>query len=270
MHKKGRFLILAGGLAIGVVSLVALLAPWLTHYNPTHMVLKERFLLPSLMHLMGTDQNGIDIFAQIVYGARISLVIALSVVFISLAIGLVVGSAAGYCGGWVDMIIMRIIDMIYAFPGFLLILTIAAVMQSSSVGGLIFILCITGWASYARLIRGEILHLKQKDYVLSADALGASHWRKLILYIWPNLVGPVMIQASFGMAVTIITESSLSFLGLGVPPSTPTWGSLLSSGRNFLLEAPYISLFPGLSLLVVVLGFNLLGDGLRDLLDPKN
>ncbi len=270
MLKKGKFLTLTGAFLIGFVSLVALFAPWITAFDPTEMVLSQRFQFPSMAHLMGTDQNGVDIFAQIVYGARISILIALSVVLISLSIGLVVGSLAGYCGGWVDMIIMRFIDMIYAFPGFLLILTIAAVMQSSSAYHLIFILCLTGWASYARLIRGEILHLKKKDYVLSADALGAGHLRKLILYIWPNLVGPVMIQASFGMAVTIITESSLSFLGLGVPPSTPTWGSLLNSGRNFLLEAPYISLFPGLALLIVVLGFNLLGDGLRDILDPKS
>lgn len=270
MQRKGSFLTILGGCFIGFVSLVAVFAPWLTQYDPTKMVLRERFLLPSFVHLMGTDQNGIDIFAQILYGARVSMIIALSVVLISLVIGLLIGSAAGYCGGWVDMIIMRIIDMIYAFPGFLLILTIAAVMQSSSVGHLVFILCLTGWASYARLIRGEILHLKKKDYVLSADALGAGPLRKLVLYIWPNLVGPVMIQASFGMAVTIITESSLSFLGLGVPPSTPTWGSLLSSGRNFLLEAPHISLFPGIALLIIVLGFNLLGDGLRDLLDPKS
>ncbi len=267
---KAQFLTLTGGFFISFVAFVALFAPWLTSYDPTEMILQDRFLFPSLTHLMGTDQNGIDIFSQIVYGARVSLVIAFSVVSVSLCIGLIIGSAAGYCGGWVDIVIMRIIDMIYAFPGFLLILTIAAVLQSASVGHLIFILCLTGWASYARLIRGEILHLKQKDYVLSADALGASHLRKLVLYIWPNLVGPVMIQASFGMAVTIITESSLSFLGLGVPPSTPTWGSLLSSGRNFLLEAPYMSLFPGIALLIVVLGFNLLGDGLRDLLDPKN
>ena len=165
---------------------------------------------------------------------------------------------------------MRFIDMIYAFPGFLLVLTIAAVMQSASIGHVIFVLCLTGWAGYARLIRGEILHLKEKEYVVGADALGASHIRKLVLYIWPNLIGPVMIQASFGMAVTIITESSLSFLGIGVPPQIPTWGSVLNSGRHFLLEAPYISIFPGLALLIVVLGFNLLGDGLRDMLDPKN
>lgn len=270
MNKKGRALTwMGGGLILGV-SILAIIAPLLTNFDPTAMVLKDRFLLPSLQHLMGTDQNGIDIFAQIVYGARVSMIIALSVVSISLMIGLMIGSLAGYCGGWVDTLVMRFIDMIYAFPGFLLILTIAAVMQSSSLGTLIFILCLTGWASYARLIRGEILHLKNKDYVLSAHALGAGHLRKLTLYIWPNLVGPVMIQASFGMAVVILTESSLSFLGLGVPPSTPTWGSLLNSGRNYLLEAPHISIFPGIALLIVVLGFNLLGDGLRDLIDPKN
>lgn len=270
MSQNGKSLSYAGGGLIAGVALIAIVAPLITSFDPTEMVLRDRFLLPSLNHWMGTDQNGIDIFAQIVFGARVSMIIALSVVLISLGIGLVIGSLAGYCGGWVDTLIMRFIDMIYAFPGFLLILTIAAVMQSSSLGTLIFILCLTGWASYARLIRGEILHLKNKDYVLSADALGAGPMRKLIFYIWPNLIGPVMIQASFGMAVVILTESSLSFLGLGVPPSTPTWGSLLNSGRNYLLEAPHISVFPGLALLVVVLGFNLLGDGLRDLIDPKN
>lgn len=270
MRGQGRFLTIAGLSLIGLVCFTAVFAPWLTSYDPTSMVLRDRFLTPSWLHLMGTDQNGIDIYSQIVYGARVSMIIAISVVFISLAIGLIIGSLAGYCGGWVDSLIMRMIDMIYAFPGFLLILTIAAVMQSASVGHVIFVMCLTGWASYARLIRGEILHLKKKEYVVSADALGAGHLRKIVLYIWPNLVGPVMIQASFGMAVTIITESSLSFLGIGVPPTTPTWGSLLNSGRSFLLEAPHISIFPGIALLVVVLGFNLLGDGLRDMLDPKN
>ena len=268
--KKGWFLFYTGGALIGFMMVVAILAPFLTGYDPTNMALQDRFLFPSWTHWMGTDQNGADIFAQIVFGARISLIIAFSVVSVSLILGLVIGSLAGYMGGWVDLIIMRIIDMIYAFPGFLLVLTIAAVMQSASIAQVVFVLCLTGWASYARLIRGEILHLKTKDYVLSADALGASHLRKLVLYIWPNLVGPVMIQASFGMAVTIITESSLSFLGIGVPPSTPTWGSLLNSGRSFLLEAPYMSVFPGIALLILVLGFNLLGDGLRDILDPKN
>ena len=268
--NKSRFLIITGLGLIGLVFLAAIAAPFLSAYDPIQMDLKSRFIFPNAAHLMGTDQNGADIFAQIIFGARVSLIIAFSVVFISLAIGLIVGSLAGYCGGWVDSIIMRFIDMIYAFPGFLLILTIAAVIQSASIWQVVLVMSITGWASYARLIRGEILHLKEKEYVMSAHAIGAGHLRKIVLYIWPNLVGPVMIQASFGMAVTIIAESSLSFLGIGVPPTIPTWGSLLSSGRHFLMEAPYISIFPGMALLVVVLGFNLLGDGLRDMLDPKN
>jgi peptide/nickel transport system permease protein len=270
LNSKGKFLTKLGLSLISFVFFIAIFAPILTGNSPTNMNLKERFQSPSLNHLMGTDQNGVDVFAQIVFGARISLTVAIAVVIISLLIGLIVGSLAGYLGGWIDILIMRFIDMIFAFPGFLLILTVAAILQSSSVGQIIFVLCLTGWASYARLIRGEILHLKHKDFVLSADAMGVSPLRKIVFYIWPNLIGPVMIQASFGMSVIIITESSLSFLGIGVPPSTPTWGSLLSSGRNYLLEAPYMSLFPGLALMIVVLGFNLLGDGLRDLLDPKN
>ena len=163
---------------------------------------------------------------------------------------------------------MRIMDMLYAFPGFLLAISLVAVM-GPSLPNLILALCVTGWTGYARLIRGEVLHLKTKDYVQSAISVGATTPRILILHIWPNLVSVIVIQASFGMAGTIIAESGLSFLGLGVPPTVPSWGALLNAGRQVLVDAPHISIFPGLAIVSLVLSFNLIGDGLRDILDPK-
>jgi peptide/nickel transport system permease protein len=260
--KLGSFFILC-------MALIALLAPVISPFDPTQIQLENRFLSPSLTHPFGTDQNGTDILSEVFYGARVSLTIAFSVVGITLLIGLLMGSFAGFGGGLWDLLIMRFVDMIFGFPGFLLILAIVAILQEASVPNMIFALCLTGWASYARLVRGEILHLKEKEHVLNARALGLPNWRILVFHIWPNLVGPLVIQASFSMAVTIITESSLSFLGLGVSPKTPTWGSLLGAGRQYLIEAPYLSFFPGLFIVILVLGFNLVGDGLRETLEPK-
>lgn len=248
---------------------LALFASWISPFDPTAIQLENRFVAPNTTHLFGTDQNGVDVLSEILFGAQTSLTIAISVVTITLMIGLVMGSIAGYGGGLWDTLIMRFVDMIFGFPGFLLILAIVSVLQEASVTNMIFALCLTGWASYARLVRGEILHLKEKEHVLNATALGLPRWRILIFHIWPNLVGALVIQASFSMAVTIITESSLSFLGLGVSPKTPTWGSLLGAGRQYLIEAPHLSFFPGLFIVILVLGFNLTGDGLREALDPK-
>ncbi len=261
--KIGFFLIL--GMAV-----LAIFAPWLSPFDPTQIQLEDRFLPPSSQHLFGTDQNGADVLSEILFGARVSLTIALSVVSVTLLVGLVIGSFAGFFGGWSDLLTMRFVDMIFGFPGFLLILAIVAILQEASVGNMIFALCLTGWASYARLVRGEILHLKEKEHVLNARALGLPSWRVLVFHIWPQLIGPLVIQASFSMAATIITESSLSFLGLGVSPKTPTWGALLGAGRQYLIEAPYLSFFPGLFIVLLVLGFNLVGDGLREALDPKS
>lgn len=254
---------------ISTMVFLAIAAPWLSPFNPTAIDLEHRFLPPSATHFFGTDQNGADVWSEVLFGARISLTIAISVAMVTLLVGLLMGSIAGFAGGLWDTLIMRFVDMIFGFPGFLLILAIVAVLQEASVTNMIFALCLTGWASYARLVRGEILHLKEKEHVLSATALGLPRWRILVFHIWPNLVAPLVIQASFSMAVTIITESSLSFLGLGVSPKTPTWGALLGAGRQYLIEAPYLSIFPGLFIVLLVLGFNLLGDGLRELLDPK-
>lgn len=232
------------------------------------MDLAQRFSVPSAEHPFGLDQNGSDVYSQVLHGARISLTVSFTVVALSALIGVLIGSLAGYKGGFFDLVVMRILDMFYAFPGFLLALTFVALL-GPSIRNLILAMCVTGWTGYARLVRGEVLHLKTRDYVVGAMALGAPHTRILFRHILPNLLGLLAVQMTFGMAGTIITESGLSFLGLGAPSTTPTWGALLNSGRRFLTEAPHISLFPGLAILSLVLGFNLLGDGLRDHFNPK-
>jgi peptide/nickel transport system permease protein len=265
-HK--RVLMILGLAMIVTMGLAAIFAPWLAGADPNAMDLARRYEGPSAAYIFGRDENGSDVFAKVVYGARVSLLVAFSVVVISTVVGLIVGSLAGYFGGWWDALVMRVIDMIYAFPGFLLALALVA-MLGPSVKNLIIAMCITTWTGFARLVRGEVLHLKEKDYVTSATALGAGTARVLALHIWPNLVGLLVVQATLAMSGTIISESGLSFLGLGAPPTTPTWGALMSAGRRILFEAPHVSLFPGLAILMLVLGFNLFGDGLRDAVDPK-
>lgn len=254
---------------VSTMVLLGLGADWLTSQSPTAMSLADRYAPPSGEHVFGLDQNGADVFSQVAYGARISLRVSLTVVFISATIGLLIGSIAGFSGGWVDQLVMRFLDVFYAFPGFLLALSLVAVL-GPSIGNLIFAMCLTGWTGYARLVRGEVLHLKQREYVVGAMAIGAKPHRLLIHHIWPNLLGLLVVQMTFGMSGTIITESGLSFLGLGAPPTIPTWGSLLNSGRRILVEAPHVSLFPGLAILTLVLGFNLVGDSLRDWLSPRS
>lgn len=265
---KRKLLLYIGGAIVLATALIAIFAPVLATHDPNMMQLELRYAAPSAAHWFGLDQNGSDVFSKVVYGARISFYVAISVVSICLMIGLILGSLAGYYGGKIDQVLMRFIDMLYAFPGFLLAIALVSVL-GPSIHNLILAMCITGWASYARLIRGEVLHLKTKEYIQSAVALGSSTPRIVVLHIWPNLVGPIVVQCTFSMAGTILAESSLSFLGLGAPPTDPTWGALLNSGRKILVEAPHVSLFPGLAIVLLVLGFNIFGDGLRDLLDPK-
>jgi peptide/nickel transport system permease protein len=268
LFKKRNILIFVGGSIVLTVLLIAIFAPWIATQDPNIMSLEHRYEAPSAQHLFGLDQDGSDVFAKVIFGSRISFYVAISVVGICLMIGLIIGSIAGYLGGRADQFFMRIVDMLYAFPGFLLAISLVAVL-GPSLHNLILAMCITGWATYARLVRAEVLHLKSKEYVQSARAVGANPFRIVIFHIWPNLVGPIVVQSSFAMAGTIIAESSLSFLGLGAPPTTPTWGALLNAGRKILIEAPHVSFFPGLAIVLLVLGFNLFGDGLRDYLDPK-
>jgi peptide/nickel transport system permease protein len=266
--NKKLLLIWVGGFLILFVTTVALLAPVITNEDPNAMLLPKSFEAPSLQSLFGRDDNGTSVLAKVIYGARVSLLVAFTVVGISTIIGLVMGSIAGYFGKWIDTAIMRFIDMLYAFPNFLLALGLVAVL-GPSLQNMILAMCLTSWTGYARLVRGEILHLKEKEYVLTAVALGAPAYRVVFRHLWPNLTGPLVVHASFSMAGTIDAESGLSFLGLGAPAEVPTWGALLSSGRRILLEAPHVSIFPGLAIVILVLGFNLFGDGLRDYLDPK-
>ncbi len=253
---------------VAIIAAVGLLAPWLAPQDPEQMSLSQHLEPPSFAHPFGLDENGCDVLSKVIYGARVSLGVAGAVISIAALIGLLFGSIAGYCGGWIELVLMRIVDMVYAFPSFLLALALVAVL-GPSLKNLVFALCLTSWTSFARLVRGEILHLKEREYVTSARAVGASHLRILVRHIWPNLFGLLIVQSTFAIAATIIAESGLSFLGLGVPASTPTWGSLLNSGRRVLGEAPHVSFAAGSAILTVVLGFNLLGDGLRDLLDPR-
>lgn len=267
--KKRRHLMVAFGAAIILVTtLLAIWAPVIAPYDPNEMRLPDRLLPPSHAHLLGTDENGCDIFSRMLYGSRVSLAVAACVVLTSGFIGLLLGSISGFFGGKVDMFIMRSTDIVYAFPGFLLVLSLVA-MLGPSMRNLIISMSLTGWAGFARLVRGEVMHLKEKEYVLTARALGAGIPRQLVRHIWPNLLGLVVVHSTFALAGTIVAEAGLSFLGLGVPSNTPTWGALLNSGRRFLSEAPHLSLSPGAAILILVLGFNLFGDGLRDYLDPR-
>ncbi len=260
--------IISGTVIVLAIALVAVAAPYISPHDPSVMSLPDRLEPPSARHWLGLDENGSDILSKLIYGSRVSLVVAISVVSVSALIGLIIGSWAGYFGGWWEQIFMRITDIFYAFPGFLIALALVAVL-GPSVSNLILAMSVTSWTSFARLVRGEVLHLKQREHVQSARAVGAGNLRIIIIHIWPNLLGLVLIQATFAMAGTIISESGLSFLGLGVPSNIPTWGSLLNSGRRVMTEAPMIALAPGIAIIVLVMGFNLLGDGLREHLDPR-
>jgi peptide/nickel transport system permease protein len=259
----------AGAALTGAIVALAALGPIaLPLGDPGKMSLEERFAPPSWAHPFGLDQNGADVLAQIAYGARISLTVAIFAVACGALIGLAVGSLAGWRGGAADIALMRATEMAQAFPGFLLALALAAALGPST-ANVAIALSATSWAGYARLVRGEVRRLKARDHVVAAIALGAGPWRALAIHVWPCLAGALLAQMTFGMAAAVIGESSLSFLGLGAPPSVPTWGSLLSSGRRALLEAPHLSLFPGLAILALVLGFNLLGGGLRASFNPR-
>lgn len=248
--------------------LVSLFANQLAPFDPAEQHLSEGLNAPSFHHLLGQDKLGRDILSRMIYGSRISLMVGLSVVAISFMVGLFVGSMAGYFGGVVDEVIMRVVDVFLAFPGILLAIAITAVL-GPSLRNVLIALCLMGWVGYARIIRGQILSVRELEYVQAARSNGASTLRILICHILPNIMAPVIIEATFGMAGAIIAEAGLSFLGLGVQPPTPSWGSMLAEGRQFLLLAPHLTTFPGLAIMLTVLGLNFFGDGLRDAMDVR-
>ncbi len=258
----------AGLIIILFFIVTALTAPWIAPEDPYEINLVLQLAPPDADHIMGRDNNGSDILSRLLYGARISLVVGLSVVTISGIIGILLGLVSGYYGGWVDLILMRIVDILLAFPGLLLAIALVAVLGPSLTNVVIALIAL-GWVPFARLVRGQVISVKERNYILAARTSGQSDLRVMIIHILPNIISVVIVQATFNLAGVIISESSLSFLGLGAPPGTPSWGAMLSEGKQVILDAPHVSIFPGLAIMLVVLAFNFVGDGLRDKLDPK-
>ncbi len=247
----------------------AALGPWLAPHDPLLQDLGTRLTGPDAAHWLGRDSLGRDLLSRILVGARVSLAVGLVVVAVSATLGTLIGAAVGLAGGWVDEVAMRIVDVLLAFPGILLAIAISAVL-GPGLDHTVMALCVLGWVGYARLVRGQVLALREREFVQAAVALGAGPTRIVRKHLIPNLLAPVLVQATFGMASAIVAEASLSFLGLGVVPPTPSWGSMIDEGRLYLEQAPHVAAFPGLAILLTVLGLNFLGDGLRDALDVKS
>ena len=260
MTKLGAAIVLLAVLA-------AVLGPWLVPFDPAAQELALRLEGPTGLHWFGLDELGRDIFARVLSGARISLLVGIVVVGVSSSIGILLGSLAGYLGGRIDEVISRVIDILLAFPGLLLAIALVAVL-GPSLTNVVLALSLIGWVGYARLVRGQVLRARELDFVQAARALGATTSRILARHVIPTTLPAVSVQVTLGMGGAILAEATLSFLGLGVQPPTPSWGTMLNYGRGHMLDAPHLTIFPGLAIAILVLGFNFLGDGLRDALDP--
>lgn len=272
-HKLGRLQKLSGlarfgALILGVVLIIACFAPWLAPYDPTAIDIAHQLEGPSRLHWLGTDENGLDVLTLLLYGTRVATLVGFCTVGICATFGTIVGSVSGYFGGWIDEALMRITEILMAFPGILLAILIIFITQEPSLVAVILALSVSGWAGYARLVRGQILSERERDYVEAARALGFGPARIMFAHILPNILAPVIVQATFGLAGAILAEASLSFLGLG-PQNTTSWGALLDQGASYFLLTSHLAMAPGLAIMITVLGVNFLGDGLRDLLDPR-
>jgi peptide/nickel transport system permease protein len=261
---------MAGLLLLAVFLLCALLAPWIAPHDPAQLNLATRLTPPSAAHWFGTDELGRDVLSRTLFGARVSLTVAFAVVAISLFVGLVLGMLAGFYGGWLDTVInLYLTNAFLALPGILLAVAFVAFLGPSLIN-LICALAIAAWVNYARLVRGQVMAVKQREFVQAARSLGAGDLRLMLRHILPNILQPLLVQAAVGMAAAVLAEATLSFLGLGVQPPTATWGAMLNDARSHLFESPYLIFFPAAAVALCVLAFNLVGDGLRDYLDPRN
>ena len=269
MRLSGRLIPWLGAGILTALLVTSLAAPLIAPYPLGRMDLDHVLEGPSESHLLGTDEDGADVLTQLIYGGRLAVLVGFSTVLLCLAVGLLVGSTAGYFGGLVDEILMRLVDVVMAFPGILLAILIIFVTQKPSVWTVVLALSVTGWASYARLVRGQVLSLRERDFLLAARVMGASTPRILARHVVPNVMAPVVVQATFGVAGAILAEASLSFLGLG-PQGAPSWGALLDQGAHYFLLTHHLATFPGLAIMITVVGINFVGDGVRDWLDPRS
>jgi peptide/nickel transport system permease protein len=265
--KRNRMAMAGLALVLGLFA-VALLAPWLAPYDPSFINLKQVLMPPSPDHLLGTDTLGRDVLSRIIFGAQISLLVGFVAVGIATLIGLLIGVLAGYYGGWVDSALMRLVDLMLCFPAFFLILAVIAVLEPS-IWNIMAVIGLTSWMGVARLVRAEFLSLREREFVTAARALGAGDTRLILRHMLPNALAPVMVSATLGVAGAILTESALSFLGLGVMPPTPSWGNILTAGKDNIEIAWWLSVFPGLAILITVMSYNLLGEGIREAIDPR-
>src|SRR5512134_968114 len=265
LRHRGAF---AGLFVVIVLLLVALFAPWISPSDPNAQDLDSGLSGPSASHWLGQDKLGRDLLSRVIHGSRISVAVGLGTVSISLAIGLVAGSLSGFFGGNLDHLFMRLADILLAFPGILLAIGITAVL-GPSLRNVLIALSLLGWVGYARVIRGQVLKVKEMEFVQSARAAGSPPFRLLLAHILPNAVSPVLVEATFGIGRAIVAEAGLSFLGLGVSPPAPSWGAMINEGRHFLFVAPHLVTAPGAAVLLTVMSFNFVGDGLRDALDVR-
>ena len=265
---KANHLAMAGALVVVLLILTAVFAPLIVPHDPHAIDVSAILLPPSPQHLFGTDELGRDVFSRMVYGARVSLQVGFVAAGLATLVGVILGALAGYYGGKVEALIMRFTDMMLCFPTFFLILAVIALLEPSIIN-IMAVIGLTSWMGVARLVRAEFLSLKERDYVVAARSLGASDMRIIFRHILPNSLAPVLVALTLGVAGAILTESGLSFLGLGVQPPLASWGNILNQGKANIEIAWWLSLFPGLAILVTVLGYNLLGEGIRDALDPR-
>jgi peptide/nickel transport system permease protein len=257
-----------GGIIVLLLFVVSLLAPWLSPHDPLAIDLKKILAPPSFQHWCGTDQLGRDVLSRMIWGAGISLKVGFVATGIAVIIGALLGALAGYYGGWWDAVIMRFVDMMLCFPTFFLILAVIAFLDPS-IWNIMIIIGMTGWMGITRLVRADFMSLKERDFVTAARVLGAGDARIIFRHILPNAMTSILVAATLGVAGAILTESALSFLGIGVQPPTPSWGNILTAGKDNIDIAWWLSLYPGLAILITVLGYNLLGEGIRDALDPR-